>query len=147
MKKVIIIITILILLALTYVFYVKPLFDAETELKQGKPEAIAPEIIVEANVPARKTYKKISHNPKFGKLFDYRKTAWDNKIPLAGCKQAYSGILVDLDTHKVLWAKNPRSGVAIASMSSFLSSKRRRDCFDDQNDDSFTGIRSVGRTY
>ena len=121
MKKYVVVIIILILLALTYFFYVKPLLDAKVELKQDKEVPIAPQIIVETNVPARKTYKKISHNPNFGKFFDYRKTAWDNKIPLAGCKQTCSGILVDLDTHKVLWAKNPRRGVAIASMTKMMT--------------------------
>ncbi len=36
-------------------------------------------------------------------------------------KSATTGILVDLDTRKVLWAKNPRKGVPIASMTKMMT--------------------------
>ncbi len=118
MKKYVTIIVILIIVVLAHFFFISPLISTKPE---KKPEQISPQIIVEPSTPARKTYKIASKNPCFGKFFDYRKAVWGKNLLLPGCKQACSGILVDLDTHKVLWAKNPRKGVPIASMTKMMT--------------------------
>jgi len=119
MKKYVTIIVILILVVLAHIFLIRPLISGGKEIeKQNKPEQVSPQIIVESR---KKTYKVPSGSSYFGKFFDYRKAVWGNNLTLPGCKQALSGILVDLDTHKVLWAKNPRQGVPIASMTKMMT--------------------------
>ena len=120
MKKYVTIIIILVLVVLAHIFFISPLISSKPEQKP-KAEQVPPQIIVEPGGGARKTYKLASQNPKFGKFFDYRKAIWADKLPVTGCKQARSGILVDLDTHKVLWAKSPRKGVPIASMTKMMT--------------------------
>lgn len=119
MKKYVTIIVILILVVLAHIFFIRPLISDKKESKVKKePEPIPPQIIVESR---KNTYKVPSGNPHFGKFFDYRKALWGDNLPLPGDKQALSGILVDLDSHKVLWAKNPRQGVPIASMTKMMT--------------------------
>lgn len=131
MKKYVTIIVILVLVVLAHIFFISPLISSKPELK---PEQAPPQIIVEANAPARKTYKIASRNPQFGKFFDYRKAVWANKLPVAGCKQARTGILVDLDSHKVLWAKSPRKGVPIASMTKMMTLLLALEALDKRSD-------------
>jgi len=131
MKKYVTIIVILILVILAHFFFIGPLISSKPETK---PAQIQPQIIVKTDVPARKTYKVASQNPRFGKFFDYRKAVWDNKLPLAGGKQVRAGILVDLDTHKVLWAKKPRTGVPIASMTKMMTLLLAFEALDKRSD-------------
>ena len=132
MKKYVTIIVILILVVLAHIFFIKPLLSGKEESGNKKePERIFPQIIVESR---KKTYKVPSGNPLFGKFFDYRKALWGNNLPLPGCKQAFSGILVDLDSHKVLWAKNPRQGVPIASMTKMMTLLLAFEALDKRDD-------------
>lgn len=61
-------------------------------------------------------YRKLSENPNFGKPFNYETVCRQNipSVPFLG--EAKSGIMVDMDTRNVLWAKNEKSSGAIASM-------------------------------
>ena len=129
MKKNIIVIVILIIILAALIFFVRPLLSSPPE---PKPLLPIPQIIVESE--GQKTYKVASKNPRFGKLFDYRKAIWDNKLSLAGCKQAYTGILVDLDSHKVLWAKYPRKAVPIASMTKMMTLLLAFEALDSRSD-------------
>lgn len=113
MKKYVTIVVILIVVILTHIFFISPMISSKPELTEEKPQAVME--------PVRETYRVASRNPRFGKLFDYRKAVWGEKLPVKGSKQLRSGILLDLDTHKVLWAKNPRTGVAIASMTKMMT--------------------------
>ncbi len=132
MKKYVTIIVILIIVILAHIFFIRPLISRKKESgKVNKPEQNSPQIIVESR---KKTYKVASGSPCFGKFFDYRKAAWGNNLPLSGCKQALSGILVDLDTHKVLWAKNPRQGVPIASMTKMMTLLLAFEALDKRTD-------------
>lgn len=55
------------------------------------------------------------------KFYNY-KNAIDGNIPsIALSSEATSGILVDLDTRNVLWAKNPRESEPIASMTKMMT--------------------------
>ncbi|MDD5597471.1 MAG: D-alanyl-D-alanine carboxypeptidase [Victivallaceae bacterium] len=117
MKKYASIVVILIIVVLAHIFFLRPLISQRPE---AKPEAREPqaEKVPEISPP---TYKTASKNPRFGKLFDYRKAVWGDKLPVANCKMVKTGILADLDTHKVLWAKNPRTEVPIASMTKMMT--------------------------
>ncbi len=116
MKKYVTIGIILAVVVLAHIFFLSPLFSSRPEPEPGLVQAVT-----EVVAPVRETYKVPSENPHFGKFFDYRKVLWDNKLPVKGCKQVRGGILVDLDTHKVLWAKNPRDSVPIASMTKMMT--------------------------
>ena len=131
MKKYVTIIVILVLVVLAHIFFISPLISSKPKLKSKQ---VPPQIIVEPGDSAKKTYKLASRNPQFGKFFDYRKAVWANKLPVAGCKQARTGILVDLDTHKVLWAKSPRKGVPIASMTKMMTLLLAFEALDKRSD-------------
>lgn len=131
MKKYVTIIVILVLVILAHIFFIKPIISSKSK---PKPEQVPPEIIVEASTPGRKTYKIASRNPLFGKFFKYGQALWDNELPIAGCKQSCTGILVDLDTHKVLWTKNPRKGVPIASMTKMMTLLLALEALDARSD-------------
>ena len=127
MKKYATMIIILILVVLAHIFFIKPLISEKTDKKAETPVTPTPqptENITAAPVkkePARNLFKHPSTNPLFGKFYDYRKASWGNSLPVPGCKQAKSGILVDLDTHMVLWAKDPRQSRPIASMTKMMT--------------------------
>ncbi|MFZ2653422.1 MAG: serine hydrolase [Victivallales bacterium] len=55
------------------------------------------------------------------KPYNYRGAVIGNLPAVPASKTAGSGILVDLGTRQVLWAKNPRKSVAIASMTKMLT--------------------------
>jgi D-alanyl-D-alanine carboxypeptidase len=55
------------------------------------------------------------------KPFNYDHTVWDKIAQLPDSAQTGTGILVDLDTREVLWAKNPRRGARIASMTKMMT--------------------------
>ncbi len=85
----------------------------------GKKEA-KEEITVLPPVPEKIVYRyrKPVGNPNFGKPFDYSEAVHgDLPAELAsGSKGAGTGILVDLTSRKVLWEKNSRKPVPVASM-------------------------------
>jgi len=54
-------------------------------------------------------------------IFDYKNTVWGNKLKIDGEKDATTGILVDLNTNEVIWAKKCRVAVPIASMSKMMT--------------------------
>lgn len=66
-------------------------------------------------------YRKASNRKNFGAALDYssaRRGTLSN-IPLT--KQAKAGILVDMDSRKVLWAKNEKQALPIASMTKMMT--------------------------
>ena len=132
MKKYVTLVVILVLVILAHIFFISPLISSkpEVESKFQKPLLKSDG----STVPVRHTYKVTSQNPRFGKFFDYRKAVWDDKLSVKDSKQAHSGILVDLDTHKVLWAKNPRVGVAIASMTKMMTLLLAFEALDKRSD-------------
>ncbi|MFA7230757.1 MAG: D-alanyl-D-alanine carboxypeptidase family protein [Victivallaceae bacterium] len=73
-------------------------------------------------VPERKwKYKQPSSNPLFGRYFSYKNTINGEIKGIPETKEAKSGILVNMNTREVLWAKNPRDGVPIASMTKMMT--------------------------
>ena len=63
----------------------------------------------------------IPYDPHFGEPFDYRYAVQGNIPVLPGSASASSGILVDLNTRNVLWAKNARNAYPIASMTKIMT--------------------------
>ncbi len=63
----------------------------------------------------------VPFDPNFGKPFIYLYAVNGNIPALPGSKNATSGILVDLTTRNVLWAKNHRKGYPIASMTKIMT--------------------------
>lgn len=61
-------------------------------------------------------YKVPNRNPYFGKPFNYAAAVQTLPPPLRALDGARNGILVDLDTHNVLWSKNSNAKVPVASM-------------------------------
>ena len=120
MKKYVTIAIILVVVIAAHIFFIRPLFSSKPEVAEASAEKVPVQAALELTVPVRKTYIVPSKNPRFGKFFDYRNAVWDNKLPFDS-KQVRAGILIDLDAHKVLWAKNPRTGVPIASMTKMMT--------------------------
>ncbi|MDD5727681.1 MAG: D-alanyl-D-alanine carboxypeptidase [Victivallales bacterium] len=85
-------------------------------------------------IPERKFFRQPSKNPHFGKFFDYRQVVWDDKLPFPGGSQVHGGILVDLNTHKVLWAKNPRQAAPVASMTKMMTLLLAFEALDKRTD-------------
>jgi D-alanyl-D-alanine carboxypeptidase (penicillin-binding protein 5/6) len=140
MKKYATVVIILILVILAHIFFIKPLISEKTEKKAEAPaSSVTQPVKNDASTPAkkepvRKLFKHPSKNPLFGKFYDYRKAVWDDKLPVPGSKQAQSGILVDLDTHMVLWAKEPRQGRPIASMTKMMTLLLAFEAMDKRDD-------------
>ena len=63
----------------------------------------------------------VPFDPNFGKPFVYEYAVQGNISALPGSRNATAGILVDLTTRNVLWAKNHRKGVPIASMTKIMT--------------------------
>ena len=88
----------------------------------GNVAAKAPEPVRDAAPPPppkpASRYRKPSANPNFGRPFNYASARVgvlpDKEVP--GSAGARTGILVDLDTRRVLWEKNSHQPVPIASM-------------------------------
>jgi len=68
-----------------------------------------------AATPARQPHQLL------GKPYHYQNAVFGDIPGLFGCNLATTGIAVDLDTHQVLWAKNPRRPVPIASMTKMMT--------------------------
>lgn len=119
MKKYLTIGIILVVVILAHIFFISPLISSRA-VDKAKVAAELTQLNAEAVEPLLETYIVPSENPRFGKFFDYRKAIWDNKLAVKDCKQVRGGILIDLDTREVLWAKNPRASVPIASMAKMM---------------------------
>ncbi len=60
-------------------------------------------------------------NPNFGKPFIYDNAVKGNIGSIPSSSESTAGILVDLDTRQVLWAKNPKEAFPIASMTKMMT--------------------------
>jgi D-alanyl-D-alanine carboxypeptidase len=87
-----------------------PQKEAAGDVAAGKPVALKPE----APPPMVK-------NPALGKFFQYKHAIEGNIACLPLSAEATSGILVDIDSRKVLWAKNQREATPIASMTKMMT--------------------------
>ncbi|MGN1360519.1 MAG: hypothetical protein ACI4X9_08740, partial [Kiritimatiellia bacterium] len=95
--------------------------DSMAEADRAEPvfaTSSAPEKGQEAPQPSR--FRVPSSSPSFGKTLDYS-FAVSGDLKLAGSTYAKGGILVDLDSRRVLWAKKPEQSLPIASMTKMMT--------------------------
>lgn len=89
-----------------------------------KPVTAPPaESVKKPELPAQARFFKPSTNPRFGAPLDFS-TAVRGTLPLAGLKgsaDARSGIIVDMDTRRVIWEKNSGKPVPVASMAKMMT--------------------------
>jgi serine-type D-Ala-D-Ala carboxypeptidase (penicillin-binding protein 5/6) len=85
--------------------------ESEEEIAQTIEEEVVEEEIAE--VPLK--------NPRLGKRLKYTLAVTGNISAVPSSKLAQTGILVDLDSRNVLWAKDPRKAVPIASMTKMMT--------------------------
>ena len=101
--------------------------EEKSEKKQNAEKNTVKETAHTPKVPNRTPrlawrYRKKSTDPKFGRPFDYSK-ALRGAMPsnLAPGDRSTSGIVVDMNSRRVLWEKNSNKPVAIASMSKMMT--------------------------
>ncbi len=71
--------------------------------------------------PVIRRYRAPSASPNFDRPFDYAGAVSGNIPVLKSSSGARSGILVDLDSHRVLWEKNSREAQPIASLTKLMT--------------------------
>jgi D-alanyl-D-alanine carboxypeptidase len=87
--------------------------DASGNVAAGNP--------VTGNPAALKSEIPTGKSPSLGKFFQYKDTIEGNIPCLPLSAEATSGILVNIDTRKVIWAKNQRDATPIASMTKMMT--------------------------
>ena len=101
--------------------------EEKAEKKQNAEKNTVKKIADSSKMPNRPPrpvwrYRKKSTDPKFGRPFDYSK-ALRGAMPasIVPGDRSTSGIIVDMNSRKVLWEKNSNKPVAIASMSKMMT--------------------------
>ena len=115
-------IVIVVHLILIKVFILNSGSSSATEEKQKSAPA-QQQTAKAAHVVQQKRYFVPSANPRFGQAFDYRGAVRGN-LPakvVPGSAGARSGIIVDMETRRVLWEKNSSRAVPIASMAKMMT--------------------------
>lgn len=92
---------------------------AETEVTSEKAKAEAEAIAKVEEKIRKKAEEKVLDTPPLP--YDYSLAVNGNISDIPASATAKSGILVDLNDRKVLWAKNVKEGVAIASMTKMMT--------------------------
>ncbi len=89
-----------------------------SETAATEPPAAEKNVVPEKKPEPVNRYRSPSANPNFGRPFDYSGARIGNlpEKEVPGSNGARTGILVDLDTRRVLWEKNSHQPVPIASM-------------------------------
>ncbi len=92
--------------------------SSETSAEQSGQRAAVSKASQEPPPPPKPAYRYRvpSANPDFGQPLDYARAMRGDALAVPGVKDASGGILVDLDSRRVLWEKKPETGVPIASM-------------------------------
>ena len=87
--------------------------------EKSKPAEVKPQ----PPPPRQWRYRKLSTNPKFGAPLDFSHALHGDKLPASvpGSAGAKTGIVVDLDRRIVLWEKNCRKPVPVASMTKMMT--------------------------
>ncbi len=100
-------------------FFCIPESERPSVSEPEKPEQVEPP----KPEPPKFRYREVSKNENFGAPLDFSRAlhgnALDKKIPYAS--EALSGIIVDMDTRRVLWERNCRQDVPIASMTKMMT--------------------------
>jgi serine-type D-Ala-D-Ala carboxypeptidase (penicillin-binding protein 5/6) len=122
--------------------------------KSTKPESGKPEKSNNENVSAAKPVqsKNIASTANrkniLSKPLIYKNAEWGNIPSLPNSKLAATGILVNVDSRKVLWAKNCRKSVPIASMTKMMTELLAFEATDNNPDISLsTEIKVTNEAY
>jgi D-alanyl-D-alanine carboxypeptidase len=137
MKKYVSFFLIFLVIVVLHIVIIKLFFKDDKQVKtvqedQKKTAELQSTATDKKNIPVKKEkfekkaqkgvhYRVPSANPLFGKYFSYKNALWGNIKGLPDSAGAKSGILVNLDNRQVLWAKDPRKGVPIASMTKMMT--------------------------
>ncbi len=97
---------------------VRPVLAVSSDSVAADTAPIMPMPLVVARPPR---YRVPSANPFFGTRFDYSHAVSGNIGSVKETQRVGAGILVDLDTHQVLWEKKGRTPVPIASMTKMMT--------------------------
>jgi len=123
--------SILFILAVIAAIHIVGIFFFMRSGKEGKgtatePEATSEKAKAETDAIAKveekirkKAEEKAKDTPPLP--YDYSLAVNGNLSEIPASSVAKSGILVDINTRKVLWAKNPKESVAIASMTKMMT--------------------------
>lgn len=118
------VIVIIIHVILIRVFVMNGAGSAAEKQEPEKPVAVSVvEPVKKPELPAQARFFKPSSNPRFGAPLDFS-TAVRGNLPLAalkGSSEARSGIIVDMDTRRVIWEKNSLRPVPVASMAKMMT--------------------------
>lgn len=102
-------------------------FSGAGDGRKNKPDDVKKTVQNVKKAPVPQTppprYFRASASPVFGKPLDYS-TAIHGNLPVKvvpGSAGARSGIVVDMDTRRVLWEKNSSKAVPIASMAKMMT--------------------------
>ena len=95
--------------------------DSMAESDKTGPIVMASSAAAKEQVPPPPSRFRVpSSSPAFGKPLDYS-FAVSGDLKLPGSTYAKGGILVDLDSRRVLWAKKPEQSLPIASMTKMMT--------------------------
>ena len=96
--------------------------SAADKEKTGKEDTKAKAVEPQVNRPVYRNFVP-SKNPRFGQALDYTGTIRGNlpKQMVPGSAGARSGIIVDMESRRVLWEKNSSRPVPIASMAKMMT--------------------------
>lgn len=101
---------------LIFKFFVMPGGSRKADASVGRGETAA------AEKPARRyRFRKPSDDPDFGSGFRYENAADGNLSGMPLSRGATGGFLVDLGSREVLWMKNARRSVPVASMAKMMT--------------------------
>jgi D-alanyl-D-alanine carboxypeptidase (penicillin-binding protein 5/6) len=119
MKKFLITFTIVAIVIAAHVIILRQFIFPQK--KKTSTEEVKPGDTVDKDkIPPPSDFSQAVKTPAL-KPYIYKNTIYGDLSAIPASKTATAGILVDLNTRQVLWAKNPRKAVAIASMTKMMT--------------------------
>jgi D-alanyl-D-alanine carboxypeptidase (penicillin-binding protein 5/6) len=119
MKKFLITITIVAIVIGAHVILLKQ-FIFPQKKKTGTEEVKPGDALDKDKIPPPADISPAVKTPAL-KPYIYKNATFGELAAIPDSKKATSGILVDLNTRQVIWAKNPKKAVAIASMTKMMT--------------------------
>lgn len=93
----------------------------KAEIRKEQPNAGVSVPAVDQKATVRQPVKRQSAREQVRRAYDYQGSAKDRVPGMRTGTPGRAGILVDLSTRKVLWSKNPKNAVPIASMTKLMT--------------------------
>ncbi|HOK04402.1 MAG TPA: serine hydrolase, partial [Victivallales bacterium] len=136
MKKVIVTLIIVAIVAGLHYLVIKSFFKPQVQTEKDTPVQNTDSKNGIDKIPQPTSQEPIKEILKQPLKFDYTNAVFGKISELPDSSKPSTGILVDLDTGKVLWAKTPRKPVPIASMTKMMTAllafedEKKRDDLD-----------------